>query len=262
MDEKLLEILVSKPDLISNFPEWMLPPSAIREMRETENLAVAEIAGRDSIAAVLRACELRTITAVLPTVAYTGTEYGNWTTPFEKIQVLRDRLQRDNIRLFDPVIIGSPKFWWKLCGRYTTHFMKKFGFYSHCVGCHFYFHAMRVPLAKKIHRTMIIGGERESHNGKLKVNQIKVSLDAYQSFMKKFDIELFLPIRYVKSGQDIESILNMPWNEGDEQLECVLSKNYLDADGSVSFSEEAIIQYFEEFAFQTAEKVIMKLLII
>ncbi|MBS1112980.1 MAG: hypothetical protein H6Q92_743 [Nitrospirae bacterium] len=109
---------------------------------------------------------------------------------------------------------------------------------------------------------MIIGGERESHNGKLKVNQIKVSLDAYQSFMKKFDIELFLPIRYVKSGQDIESILNMPWNEGDEQLECVLSKNYLEADGSVSFSEEAIIQYFEEFAFQTAEKVIMKLLII
>lgn len=260
MDNRLLEILASKPDLISDFPEWMLPPSAIYEMRETENLAVAEIAGRDSIAAVLRACEIRAIRAVVPTVAYTGTEYGNWTITFEKIRVLKDRLQINNIRVFDPVVIGSPKFWWKLCGRYTTHFLKKYGFYSHCVGCHLYFHASRIPLAKKIGSTLVIGGERESHNGKLKVNQIKVSLDAYQSFLKKFGIELFLPIRYMKSGQDIEAIINMPWNEGDQQLECVLSKNYLEADGSVSFREDAVIQYFEEFAFQTAEEMIQKYL--
>jgi len=53
----------------------------------------------------------------------------------------------------------------------------------------------------------------------------------------------------------------MPWNEGDEQLECVLSKNYLEADGTVSFHEEAIIQYFEEFAFQTAEAVMKTFLL-
>jgi hypothetical protein len=260
MDSRFLEILANKPDLITDFPEWMLPLSTIHEMRETENVAVAEIAGRDSVAAVLRACELRTIRALVPTVAYTGTEYGNWAITFEKIHILKDRLQKDNIKVFDPIVIGSPKFWWKLCGRYTTHFTKKYGFYSHCVGCHFYFHAVRIPLANKIHSTIVIGGERESHNGKLKVNQIKISLDAYQSFLKKFGIELFLPIRYVKSGQEIESILNMPWDEGDQQLECVLSKNYLEADGSVSFREEAIIQYFEEFAFQTAEEIIKKYL--
>jgi hypothetical protein len=260
IDNRLFEILACKPDLIKDFPEWMLPPAIIHELRETENLAVAEIAGRDSIAAVLRACELRRIRAIVPTVAYTGTEYGNWTITFEKINILKDKLQKDNIRVFDPVVIGSPKFWWKLCGRYTTHLTKKYGFYSHCVGCHFYFHAVRIPLAKKIHSTIVIGGERESHNGKLKVNQIKISLDAYQSFLKKFGIELYLPIRYVKSGQEIESILNMPWDEGDQQLECVLSKNYLEADGSVSFREEAIIQYFEEFAFQTAEEIIKKYL--
>jgi len=260
MDKNLLEILVVKPDLIADFPDWMLPQSTINEMRETEHCAVAEIAGRDSIAAVLRACKLRTIRAIVPTVAYTGTEYGNWAITFEKIHILKDRLQKDNIRVCDPVVIGSPKFWWKLCGRYTTHFTKKYGFYSHCVGCHFYFHAVRIPLAKKIHSTLVIGGERESHNGKLKVNQIRVSLDAYQSFLKKFGIELFLPIRHLKSGDEIASIINMPWDEGDQQLECVLSKNYLEADGSVSFREEAIVKYFDEFAFQTAEETIIKYL--
>lgn len=128
------------------------------------------------------------------------------------------------------------------------------------MGCHFYFHAVRIPLAKKIHSTLVIGGERESHNGKLKVNQIRVSLDAYQSFLKKFGIELFLPIRHVKSGDEIASIINMPWDEGDQQVECVLSKNYLEADGSVSFREEAIVKYLDEFAFQTAEEIIKKYL--
>ena len=116
MDKNLLEILVVKPDLIADFPDWMLPQSTIHEMRETEHCAVAEIAGRDSIAAVLRACKLRTIRAIVPTVAYTGTEYGNWAITFEKIHILKDRLQKDNIRVCDPVVIGSPKFWWKLCG--------------------------------------------------------------------------------------------------------------------------------------------------
>jgi hypothetical protein len=260
MDNRLLEILAAKPDLITDFPEWMLSSSTSQEMRETENVAIAEIAGRDSIAAVFRACEQRNIGAIVPTIAYTGTEYGNWAITFEKINILKDRLQKTNRRVFDPVVVGSPKFWWKLCGRYTTHLIKKYGFYSHCVGCHFYFHTVRIPLAKKIHSTLVIGGERESHNGKLKVNQIKISLDAYQSFLKKFGIELYLPIRYVKSGQEIESILNMPWDEGEQQLECVLTKNYVEADGSVSFPEEAIIQYFEEFAFQTAEETIRKYL--
>lgn len=256
MDKRLLEILANKPDLITDFPDWMLPHSTIREMSETEGGAIAEIAGRDSIAAVIRACELRHFDVVLPTVAYTGTEYGEWAVTFEKVSVLKDMLKRRRVRVFDPVVVGSPKFWWKLCGRYSARFAKKYGVYSPCVGCHLYFHAIRIPLAKKLNCSFIIGGERESHDGRLKVNQISISLDSYQAFMDKFGIELYLPIRHVQSGEEIASILDMPWNEGEGQVECVLSKNYVEADGSVSFPEEAIIQYFQEFAFPTAEETI------
>ena len=53
-------------------------------------------------------------------------------------------------------------------------------------------------------------------------------------------------------------MINMPWKEGEQQLECVLTKNYRELDGSVSFREEAIMQYFDEFAFGAAEEEIKK----
>jgi hypothetical protein len=254
MDNRLLELLANKPDLISDFPDWMLSPATLDEIRATEDIAIAEIAGRDSIAAVIRACELRQIKALVPTIAYTGTEYGRWKSPFEKAELAKERLKQNKIRVFDPVVVGSPKFWWTLCGKETAYLTQQFGFIPHCVGCHLYFHAIRIPLARKLRSNLIIGGERESHNGKIKINQIKVSLDAYQAFVKKFDIELFLPLRHITSGEEIEAIIGMQWDEGEQQLECVLSKNYRQRDGSVIVNEESIKRFFYEFAFDTAEK--------
>jgi hypothetical protein len=254
MNKRLLEILAGKPDLMINFPEWMLPHSIIKEIRATENVAIAEIAGRDSVAAVVRACELRPIMAIVPTLAYTATEYGNWETPLEKVTLLRKNLKQKKIRVFDLVILGSPKFWWMLCGRYSTHLSGQFTSYSHCVGCHLYFHTIRIPVSRILRIKVIIGGERESHDGRIKINQVKVALDAYQSFLKKFNIELFLPLRNIKSGKEIEAIVGKEWDEGDQQLSCVLSKNYVEADGTVSLHEEAIIKYLREFAFEKAEE--------
>ena len=139
-----------------------------------------------------------------------------------------------------------------------AHLFRKFVFFSPCVGCHLYFHAIRIPLAKKLNCNLVIGGERESHNGKIKVNQIGAALDAYILFLEQFGIELFLPLRAVKSGKDIETIIGQHWDEGEQQLECVLSKNYREADDSVIFDKESIVRYFDEFAFKTAEESINK----
>ena len=109
-----------------------------------------------------------TIRAVVPTIAYTGTEYGRWKTPFEKTELLKERLKRNSIKVFNPVVVGSPKMWWTLCGKDTAQLIQQFGFLPHCVGCHLYFHAIRIPLAKKLGSNLIIGGERESHDGKIK----------------------------------------------------------------------------------------------
>lgn len=256
MEKRFLEILSNKPELVSDLPDWMLPESRVNEIREIADIAIAEIAGRDSIAAVIQACELRCIKAIIPTIAYAGTEYGNWALPFEKIKELKDRLQKKKIKIYDPVILGSPKLWWTLCGRYISHLFKTLEFYSPCLGCHLYFHAIRIPIAKKLHCKLIIGGERESHDGKIKINQIGLSLDAYINLLKRFDIELFLPIRNMESGKEVESIVGQQWDEGDYQLECVLSKNYQAINGSIILHEEAIKRFFYEFALQKTEEVI------
>jgi hypothetical protein len=260
MDKRLLEILSHKTELISDFPAWMLPESTINEIRRTEHVAIGEIAGRDSIAAVIRACELRPIKAIIPTIAFTGTEYGSWEVPFNNVEILKERLKISGTKIYDPVVLGSPELWRKLCGRHLAHFFRLYSFFSPCVGCHLYFHAIRIPFAEKLNCSMVIGGERESHNGKIKVNQIGVALDSYILFLKQFGIELFLPLRAMKSGKDIATIIGQHWDEGKQQLECVLSKNYREADDSVIFDEESIIRYFDEFAFKTAEESIKKYL--
>lgn len=253
LDDRIIEILSVKPELLTSLPEWMLSQRQIDEIRNTKRVAIAEIAGRDSIAAVLKACETEEIEAIVPTVAYTGTEYGNWEVSFEKIKIIKERL---NVKVFNTIVLGSPKFWWKLCGRYTTHLFETYGFCSLCTGCHLYFHSVRIPLAKMLHSDLIIGGERESHDGKIKINQTSIALDSYSKLVKKFNITLLLPLRNIDSGQSVEQIIGQKWEEGEEQLECVLSKNYLDPDGNVTIHEESVQRFFDEFALPTAEEFI------
>ncbi|GBE01457.1 hypothetical protein BMS3Bbin06_00305 [bacterium BMS3Bbin06] len=258
MHKKILEILSNKPEIVTGFPDWMLSGSRINYLRETEALAIAEIAGRDSIAATLKAVETGRIKAVIPTLVYSGTEFGDWNRPFEKIALLRELLKERGVDLFDPVILGSPKLWWMLCGRHTAQLSKTFGFYTPCLGCHLYFHAIRIPLSKMINSHIIISGERESHDGRVKLNQIGIALDAYISLLRKFDRELLLPLRYIRSGDVVQSIIGRPWTEGSQQIQCVMSKNYVGENDRVEYSEDAIKRFFNEFALPMAEEMIRK----
>ena len=102
----------------------------------------------------------------------------------------------------------------------------------------------------------MIGGEREFHEERIKINQIGVALDVYISFAEKFGIELLLPLRHVRKSRDVESLISKRWEEGAEQLECILSKNYLDIDGRVVYSESDIKRFFNEFAIKEAEGIV------
>lgn len=256
MDSRLLAILSNKPELITSFPSWMLSEAMEKELKETPGLAIGEIAGRDSMAAVLEAVRMRTVKALLPTIAYTGTEFGDWSIPFRKVEQLRTDLAEKGVKVFNPVVLGAPRWWWHLCGRYVTSHFKRFGFYSPCVGCHLYLHAVRIPLARKINCKVVIGGERESHGGKIKINQIAPVLDAYTSFARRFGVELFLPLRSISSDEEIVSILRRAGEESDEQLGCVLSRNYLDEYGSTTCSEDAIRRFLGEFALDEAARLV------
>lgn len=258
MDARYREILIDKPELATAFPAWMLPAETVERLRAAANAAVVEIAGRDSLAAAVRAAEEADHDLFLPTVAYTGTEFGEWRLPFQKIEYLRERLRGvgAGVEVLAPVVMGAPELWRLLCGRYVLAQYRRFGFYTPCIGCHVYLHALRVPLAKMTGCRVVVAGERESHGGVVKLNQIPTALDAYVELLARFDVELSVPLRHVSSGAEIEEIVGTDRRESEGQLGCVLSQNYRDADGAVPYDEEAVRRFLDEFALPLAERAV------
>ena len=251
---KLKVLYLSKAEIVIDFPEWLLSPEMVDELRAISRLAIVEIAGRDSVAAAVRGAEEESITDLLPTYAYTGTEYGSWSTVDDAVKRLSRRLPE--VRIHDLLVIGSPGFWQALNGRFISELVARYGFYVPCVGCHLYLHSVRIPLALMLGGVPIISGERERHNGDSKVNQIPEALDLYQGLAKKFGVQLALPLRHIAEGDRIAELLGFDWPEGKEQLECVLSGNYYPLDGNAVVSATQIKRYLEEFALPCASKII------
>lgn len=249
---KLLEILSTRPEMVNRFPEWMLSRANLEAMRATPGLAVAEIAGRDSIAAVLRALDSEEVKAILPTIAYTGTEYGDWETLLQKVSRLHALLTDRGVRVYDPVFLGAPALWNELCSRFTAHLVREFGSYSPCLGCHLYLHAIRIPVARMVNSSVIIAGERESHDGRIKINQLAPALDAYRELTSSFGIRLMLPLRYVKSGEEVAAFAGPEFRAEEEQMACVLSRNYVLPGGVIEYSESDIQRFYNEFALPRA----------
>ncbi len=258
MDPRYREILIDKPELVTAFPAWMLPAETVERLRAAAAPAIIEIAGRDSLAAALRAAAETRYDLFLPTIAYTGTEFGDWRLPFETVEHLRGRLRavKADVEVLEPVVMGAPELWRLLCGRYVLAQYRRFGFYTPCIGCHVYLHAVRVPLAKMTGCRVVVAGERESHDGLVKLNQIPTALDAYVELLSRFDVELSLPLRQVSSAAEIEELVGGDRRRSEGQLECVLSQNYRDADGAVPYDDGAVRRFLDEFALPLAERAV------
>jgi hypothetical protein len=251
-DPRLKKIFTDKPECVIDLPESLLPPQKIEEYRAMSGLAIVEIAGRDSIAAAVKSVEGEGFTDLIPTYVYTGTEYGPWESVERAVERLAMRLPE--VRVHDLIIFGSPGFWQALNGRFVSELISRYGFYTPCVGCHLYLHSVRIPLSVALGKIPVIAGERERHDGVIKVNQIKEALDVYQDMANHFEVQLLLPLRHVVEGDMITEILGFEWQAGEEQLGCVLSGNYRTLDGSVQGTAGDVQRYLEKFAGPCAKK--------
>jgi hypothetical protein len=258
MSNVLKQVYLNKPECVINFPQWLLPSQKISAYRGMSRPAIVEIAGRDSVAAAVKAVKEKGFTDLIPTYAYTGTEHGPWRSVEQAVIRLASRLPETIIH--DLLVLGSPGFWQALNGRFVTELISRYGFYVPCLGCHLYLHSVRIPLSRLLGGAPIISGERESHNGTIKVNQISEALNTYERLAGKFDTELVMPIRNITKGDLIRDILGFQWEEGGEQLGCVLSGNYRTADGKVGIEIRRVKKYLDEFAFPLAQKIIREYL--
>ena len=251
-------IFLDKPERVTGF----LGPAEVNYLKRLSESgkkpAMVEIAGRDSVAAAVKAVENDNYTDLLPVYAYTGTEYGAWAA----VETAVDRLKKilPDVEIHPLQIVGSPVFWRALNGRFVSELIQQFGFFSPCPGCHLYLHAIRIPLAKELGSMPIIAGERESHSGMVKINQAASALDFYLDFARRFDTELQFPLRHIKSGEAIEEILQIPWHRGKEQLQCVLSGNYRSVKEINMIRDAEVLHFFENFAGPAAETIVQSYL--
>lgn len=253
-DSQLKEVYLNKPECVVNFPQWLLSSQKISEYRALSRPAIVEIAGRDSVAAAVKSVEEEGFTDLIPTYAYTGTEHGPWRNVEQALIRLASRLPETKIH--DLLVLGSPGFWRALNGRFVTELISKYGFFTPCTGCHVYLHSVRIPIALISGKIPIISGEREQHDGSIKVNQISDALSVYRRIADQFGIELLFPLRNIKDGNQVKDILGFNWEEGKEQLGCVLSGNYRRSDGSTGITNGQVQRYLEEFAYPLTLRVV------
>ncbi len=232
------------------------------EVSKAKSLAIGEIAGRDSIAAIIKAAEQNDLDAVLPTIVYTGTEYGERGVLEDNVKYLRGRLDDLGFSaghekfVLNRITLGEPALWHALNGRFLSVLFKRFGFCSSCLGCHLYMHLIRVPLAWHIGADKIISGERKSHAGSIKINQLPVALDAYKEVLSYAGVKLLFPLKEIVSNDEIESLIGSGWRQRKRQLNCVLSSNYRALDDEVEYDEDNLKRYFDEFAVPVSKEVL------
>jgi hypothetical protein len=210
---------------------------------------IGEFSGRDSVAAILKALEDDAVNYILPVATFAGTEYGDYDEIYENYLKLNQRVKEryGYGKVIYPLLEYNREDLWHLMnGRTMAKIYEKYQFISPCIACHLYFHLTKLRFAKAL-SGKIITGERESHDGKIKVNQHPYALDAYQAVINHFDVELISPLRHIKDGDVVEEIIGFQWEEGENHPQCVLSGNYRDLEGHAMFEEELLQEYLEHY---------------
>jgi len=210
------------------------------------NVAIAEIAGRDSVAAAVRAVRDRGFTTLLPTSVATGTEYGDEHAPDRAVEFLM-RALGPSVDVLPPLRLGSPRLWAALNGRFSKVLAERYRLTSPCLACHLYMHLARLPLSLALGGVPIIAGERETHGGRVKLSQTALGIDACVRVLARAGVELCEPIRKVQTSEAIVELIGAVWPADTRQLCCVHSGNYIGIDGSVAYDELAYARFVHGF---------------
>jgi hypothetical protein len=108
-------------------------------------------------------------------------------------------------------------------------------------------HLVRVPLAQALGGVPIVSGERDTHNGAVKLSQTSLGIDVSVRVLARAGIELLEPIRRVRDGEEIAALIGPSWEVGARQLCCVHTGNYVGLDGEVAYDQLAYARFAHGF---------------
>lgn len=237
--------------------DQVIPPQGLPRPGTCD--AVVEVAGRDSVGAAVNLARQGRIGHVLPVLAYTGTEYGDFDSLRRNVEHLVGLLKREGVAVEEPVIVGSPSWWRATVGRVNSILSQRYGPWHICLGCHMYLHALRIPLCRRLEIGTLVAGERLVHAGREKVNQGPEAVAAYARVAETFGVRLELPLLEVDDEEEMASLVG-EWREGAEQPSCVLSGNYLDREASVLVDRDRMRAYLDEYLVPVTVRILSEIL--
>lgn len=171
---------------------------------------VAELAGADSLAAVVKCLNLYPKSKIYPTVVITPHESEeNKDIVLKNYNLFIEDLKNKGYDIHPLIILDNNfELWEKL--------QNNSSFLSPCVACHLYCHLLRVNYAKTINGC-ILTGERKSHDGALKLNQNTITLDWFNTFFMNNNITFLKPLLDVSSTKKIDELLiDIPFDYKDK----------------------------------------------
>lgn len=221
-------------------------------------LALADFAGRDSVAAAMAWMEEHEVGTLLPVGDVVPTRFGEWGVYEDNWQRMRDQVLRrfPAVKIAPWFVLEDVDMWRLLNGRYTGKLVRAFGFFTPCLGCHLHFYAMRAVLANALGATVLLSGEKELHGQKRKANQTLEAVQAYEAFSTAHGVDQRFPIHQVRSEDEMARLLGDGWREGERQLSCVMSGNDQGLDGRPVMTPGQIRAYMAGFAVPLATHIV------
>ncbi len=258
--KKYLKIIAEKPDIFGNIPESILSAEKIEELRQIPRLAIGEIYGVPDIEGLMHLLSAKQPDAFLPTVSYTGTEYGSFDALGQLLKSIKKTVEKElRIYFLEPLLVGSPGFWWALNGRFMRELSDRFGFINPCFGCRLYSFALRVPLCKKLNASIIIPGDMKPDNDDSIIFTSLPAVKYYRTLMLSFGIELWYVDRNFQTGNAKKNSRNFHENPKNRILRCTFEDNYRKIDDSFENSSK-LNKYFEVFALPATGRILSRTL--
>jgi len=187
--EDVYHSIAAEEPLMAQLSGWYASP----------DLAIAQISGRDSVAAVSLSLGSGAASQVFPVADKLPNLSGDWSIISGNVEWLQQKYPE---RVLDLAVFTHGRLYQEL-----TELSQRI-LQIPCVGCHLYFHVYPIPILRALGRTKVISGARESHDGKLKINQLPYALDLYQRVVHRLGGELLLPVRRLLRSQEVVEVLD------------------------------------------------------
>lgn len=225
------------------------------KLENKENFFISEVAGKDSIAAIIQADRNYDIKKLFGIGIFHRSFFGNILEPNEHFEYVKELISQKKFDSTNFLYLDVSNLFDRLIIRNMAIVQKYFGYYSPCPPCHLFFHMIRTPIADYYGITKIITGERELHGDREKINQIPEVLSLFKEMLEKEGIELIQPIRKIRNDDEIYKILGKSWKSA-EPFKCSFSKNYYDESGDIPFEIQKILKSLNSFYFPLFSSVV------